>query len=203
MLGAQGDAAGGGEGQEGERGGDREPEQHIAVRLPCARRDQPAAVSRAGPFRRRSEGRHGARLATPTARAARCNPHVLRAISISVCPNRAARWREPIASNRAADAGGRPAAVAMCRSRRAPRARARALLASAMSRRGESGTSSGVPWIAVASRARLARCSPRPTGCQSPGSMATSAPPGVNRRAASAKQGVRGPWKAMWCRTRR
>src|ERR671914_12081 len=75
--------------------------------------------------------------------------------------------------------------------------------ASRTSARGDSGTSSGVPCTSVPSPARLASPSPAPTGCQSPGSIATSAPPGRSRRAASPKHGPSGPWYAMWCSTSR
>ena len=46
----------------------------------------------------------------------------------------------------------------------------------------------------VPSPARFASASPAPTGCQSPGSTATSAPPGRSSRAASANTGASGPW---------
>ena len=63
---AQRNAASGGEGQQGERGGNREPEQRIALRTPSALRVTGPSRSRAGPLRRGSKGRHGASLATGT-----------------------------------------------------------------------------------------------------------------------------------------
>ena len=53
-----------------------------------------------------------------------------------------------------------------------------------------------VPWIAVATPDAFASANPNPTGCHSPGSIATSTPPGRRTRNASAKHGCSGPMTA-------
>ena len=178
-IGAQGDATGGGEGEEGQRGGDGQPEQHIAHASQGAPRagavgpaSRPPQAPERGTTRRQTSngaaGRRGARTAQG-----------FRAISIRVWPKTSrarARSAGVQAAQPALQAGGsrRQVKVTACSSGVRPAARASAIERPRGERNVVGGAVNGA-WPVSCGWPVQARARP---GCQSPGSIATSAPPG-------------------------